>query len=203
MKINPWIFRNYDIRGIVDKDLDAKKVEAIGKAYGTFLRRRKIRQAVVGRDCRLSGREFQKAFTNGLRTTGVDIIDLGMVMTQMVYYGQYHFSTNGCAMITASHNPYNFNGFKLGVGFSRTTQFEEVDEIREYVEKENFYKSRERGKVTKADIKEDYFNDVLKRVRIKMKAMCTCYCNMDWNFITQGVQPRGQRDYCIYNIYIQ
>ncbi|OIO07457.1 phosphomannomutase [Candidatus Falkowbacteria bacterium CG_4_9_14_3_um_filter_36_9] len=169
MKINPEIFRNYDIRGIVDKDLNIKNVEAIAKAYGTFLNRRKIRQAVVGRDCRLSGKDFTKAFIKGLTATGVDVIDLGMIMTQMMYYGQYRFQVNGGVMITASHNPFNFNGFKLGVGFSKTTEMEEVQEIRKYVENENFFISEKKGKITKADIKEDYFNDVLKRIRLKKK----------------------------------
>src|SRR3989344_4911282 len=135
MKINPFIFRNYDIRGIVDVDLDAKKVECIGKAYGTFLRRRKIRQAVVGRDCRLSGEEYQNALIKGMTAVGVDVIDLGMVMTQMVYYGQYRFQTNGGVMVTASHNPWNFNGFKMAVGYSRTTETTDVEEIRSIVEK--------------------------------------------------------------------
>ncbi len=126
MKVNPFIFRNYDIRGIVDKDLNPQLIEAIGKAYGTFLLRRKIRQAVVGRDCRLSGEEYKAAFIKGLTSTGVDAIDIGMVMTQMMYYGQYRFTSNGGAMITASQNPHNFNGFKLGVSFSRTTENDEV-----------------------------------------------------------------------------
>jgi phosphomannomutase/phosphoglucomutase len=169
MKVNPFIFRSYDIRGIAGQDLNVKNVEAIGKAYGTFLHRRKIRQAVVGRDCRLSGTEFMPAFVKGLASTGVDITNLGMVMTQMVYYGQYRFQINGGAMITASHNPKNFNGFKLAVGFSKTTETEEVREIRQYVETEKFYKTKETGKITRADIKEDYFNDVLKRVRLKRK----------------------------------
>ncbi|NQV09138.1 phosphomannomutase/phosphoglucomutase [Candidatus Woesearchaeota archaeon] len=169
MKINPFVFRNYDIRGIVDEDLDSKKVEAIGKAYGTLLRRRKIRQAVMGRDCRLSGEEFQAAFTKGLTAMGIDIIDLGIIMTQMMYYGQYRFQTNGGVMITASHNPYNFNGFKLGVGFSLTTGPEEVQEIRKTIEKESYFKSEETGKVVKKDITEDYYNDVLKRVKLKKK----------------------------------
>ena len=169
MQINPLIFRCYDIRGKVGIDLDAEKVEAIGKAYGTFLKRRKIRQAIIGRDCRLSGEEFQNAFIKGLTETGVDVIDIGMVMTQMVYYGQYRFQVNGGAMITASHNPFNFNGFKFGVGFSRTTEMEEVQELRNYVETEKFFKSDEKGRVTKADIREDYLNDVLKRIVLKKK----------------------------------
>jgi len=175
MKINPYIFRNYDIRGIVDKDLDVIKVEAIAKAYGSFLRRRKIRQAVVGRDCRLSGEEYAQAFVRGLTAVGVDVIDLGMIMTQMMYFSQYRFQTNGGVMITASHNPWNFNGFKMATGYSRTTETEEIDEIHNLTEKENFFKPEKPGTVNKLDDKakeafiSDYENDVLKRVVIKKK----------------------------------
>lgn len=169
MEINPLIFRNYDIRGVVDKDLDANKVEALGRAYGTFLRRRKIRQMVLGHDCRLSGKEYKEAFLKGVLTTGVDVVDLGMVMTQMVYFGQYRFQTNGGAMITASHNPWNYNGFKLGIGFSQTTGPEEVQELLSLVKSEKFFRDEKAGTVSNADIKEDYFYDVLKRVTIKKK----------------------------------
>lgn len=175
MKINPHIFRNYDIRGIAGTDLDAEKVEAIGKAYGSFLRKRKIGQAVVGRDCRLSGEEYLNALVRGLVLMGIDVIDLGEVMTQMVYFAQYRFQTNGGAMITASHNPWNFNGFKLATGFSRTTEIDEVQEIRALTETESFFKSDTQGIVTKLGggardaFIEDYANDVLKRVRFKKK----------------------------------
>ena len=140
MNINPYIFRNYDIRGIAGTDLDAEKVQVLGQAYGTFLQRRKIRQAVVGRDNRLSGEEYMEAFMRGLVATGVEVIDLGMVMTQMVYFAQYRFQTNGGVMITASHNPWNFNGFKLATGYSRTTGIAEVQEIRAVTETESFFK---------------------------------------------------------------
>ncbi len=169
MQINPLIFRNYDIRGIVDKDLNIEVVEAIGKAYGSFLRKRKIRQMVCGRDCRLSGEAYQKAFMKGVISTGVDIIDLGLIMTQMMYFAQYRFQTNGGAILTASHNPWNFNGFKLAIGYSQTTGPEEVAEIREMVEKDKYYVSDVKGVITTADIKEDYIKDVLKRVQIKKK----------------------------------
>lgn len=169
MKINPLIFRNYDIRGIVDVDLDITKVQAIGKAYGTFLRHRKIRQIVCGRDCRLSGLDYQKAFMTGVASTGVDIIDLGHVMTQMVYYGQYRFQTNGGAMLTASHNPWNYNGFKLAIAYSLTTGPEEVQELRKLTENEKFFVAPTPGKITVADIKEDYILDVLKRIQLKKK----------------------------------
>lgn len=172
MKINPFIFRNYDIRGIVDKDLDNKKVEALGRAFGTLLNKRKIHEIVAGRDSRLSGKEYQKAFVKGVLSTGINVIDLGEIMTQMMYYGQYRFQTNGGVILTASHNPWNYNGFKLGIGFSQTTGPEEIRELRRLVESEEFYQAEKPGKETKADkaqFIEDYYHDVLKRVRIKKK----------------------------------
>ncbi len=169
MQVNPYIFRNYDIRGIVDEDLNPDIVRAIAKAYGTFLCRRKIRQMVIGHDCRLTGEIYTKAFLEGVLSCGIDVIDIGHVMTQMVYYGQYRFQTNGGCMITASHNPKNFNGFKLAIGFSQTTGPEEVQELKELVENEKFFVGAKPGTVTTADIKEDYANDVLKRVDLKKK----------------------------------
>jgi len=169
MQVNPYIFRNYDIRGIAGEDLSDDIVRAIAKAYGTFLRRRKIRQMVIGRDCRLSGESYEKAFIEGVTSCGVDVVDLGHVMTQMVYYGQYVFQTNGGAMITASHNPKNFNGFKLAIGFSQTTGPDEVQELKELVENDKYFVSDKHGSVIQEDIKERYAVDVLKRVEIKKK----------------------------------
>lgn len=169
MKINHYIFRNYDIRGVVDVDLDESKVEAIGKAYATFLAKRKIHEIVSARDSRLSSRLYQEAFTRGVISCGIDVVNLGEAMTQMMYYGQYRFQTNGGVMVTASHNPWNFNGFKLGIGFSQTTGPDEVQEIKQIVENENFYVGETTGKVSEADIKEDYTRDVLKRIRLKRK----------------------------------
>jgi phosphomannomutase / phosphoglucomutase len=182
MKINPYIFRNYDIRGIADVDLNFEKVEAIGKAYGTFLRRRKIRQAVLGHDCRLSSEEYNKAFTSGLLSTGVDVIDLGLAMTQMTSFGQYRFQTNGGVMITASHNPWNYNGFKLATGFSRNTEIDEVQEIHQTVIKDTYFVPEKRGVLTRLDKKartqffEEYTQDMLKRIHLKKKFKVVVDC---------------------------
>lgn len=193
MKINPLIFRNYDIRGIVDVDLNVENVEAIGRAYGTFLRRRKIRQMVCGRDCRLSGESYQEAFIKGVLTTGVDVIDIGLIMTQMMYFAQYRFQTNGGAILTASHNPWNFNGFKLAIGYSQTTGPEEVQELRGYVENENYFISDKSGSVTKADVKNEYVNDVLKRVQLKKgyKVVVDSHCGTTGIFNPEILRKAG------------
>lgn len=175
MKFNPYIFRNYDIRGVAGVDLNPKKVEIIGRAYGTFLQRRKIRQAVVGRDCRLSGKAYATALIKGLTAGGVDVIDLGIVMTQMVYFGQYYFQVNGAAMITASHNPAKFNGFKFATGYSRTTETEDVQEIRTIAERERFFIPDRQATVKvlgareRATFSRDYTKDILKRVSIRRR----------------------------------
>lgn len=169
MEINPLIFRNYDIRGKVPEDLTNDKVLALAKAYGTFLRRRKIRQAVVGYDCRLSSDDFAKQFIQGLTEMGVDIINIGMVMTQMMYFAQYRFQANGGVMITASHNPYNYNGFKLAVGFSKTTEQDEIQELKQLAQSEKFFKTDKKGTVINKDVTEEYYADVLKRVDIRKK----------------------------------
>ena len=169
MKINPYVFRGYDIRGVVGKDFDNEKVEAIGKAYGTFLRRRKIRHAVAGHDCRLSAKEYHPAMIKGMRSAGINVIDLGMVMTQMVYYPQYRYQTNGGVMLTASHNPANYNGMKLAIGYSQTTGPEEVMEIKKIVDEDKYFVSGEPGGFEKRDVTEDYYEDVLKRIALKKK----------------------------------
>src|SRR3990167_10966917 len=169
MKINPNIFRNYDIRGVVDKDLDTEIVEEIGRAYGTFLRRRKIRHAVAGCDCRLSGPAYKTATIKGMRSVGINVIDLGMVMTQMMYYAQYRFQTNGGIMITASHNPSNYNGMKLAMGYSQTTGPEEKQEIRKIIEQENYFQYDEEGDYEENNVTKDYSNDLLKRIVLTKK----------------------------------
>lgn len=169
MKINPFIFRNYDIRGIVEKDLDKEKVEILGKAYGTFLVKRKIFQAVAGKDSRLSGKTYLDSFISGVTSCGVDVINIGEVMTQMMYFAQYRFQTNGGVMITASHNPWNYNGFKLATGYSETTGPNEIAELKSLAENENFVVASTRGKILSADVKEDYFKDIAKRINLKRK----------------------------------
>src|SRR5258708_5291406 len=101
--INPEIFRGYDIRGIVDKDLNSDVYFTLGKAYATFLYERRITEVVVGRDVRLTSEEYQKAFMEGLMDSGLDVIDIGLTLSQILYFSQYHFLTKGAGMVTASH----------------------------------------------------------------------------------------------------
>ncbi|MFA6492795.1 MAG: phosphomannomutase/phosphoglucomutase [Patescibacteria group bacterium] len=167
MKINPYIFRGYDIRGIAGKDLNAEIVETIGKAYGTWLNKKGVKTAVVGADCRLSSDEYRQSVIKGLVSTGIDVFDIGMTLVQIVYYGQYHFNTKGFVMISASHNPAEYNGFKMGSDFSQTIGTEEIQEIKKLADEGQFIKGS--GKVTKADISEAYLNKILEKIKIDRK----------------------------------
>ncbi len=169
MEINSFIFRNYDIRGKVPDDLDAEKAEAIGRAYGTFLRRRGIGSAVVGRDCRISSPSFEQAYIRGLLSVGVDVVDIGMVLTQMVYFAQYYLKFPGATMITASHNPATFNGFKMATGYSQTTMPADIEEIKKIVTEDDFFSETKKGKLTFLNIKDFYVEDLLKRVNLTKK----------------------------------
>jgi len=111
--INKEIFREYDIRGIVDRDLTSETVELLGKGIGTYLLQSGIRHAVVGRDCRLSSPGFATSLNSGLISTGIDVVDVGVVTTPELYFSMFHFDISGGVMITGSHNPPDFNGFKV------------------------------------------------------------------------------------------
>ena len=119
MTVARGIFRQYDIRGVVGADLTDEAAQAVGRAYGALLKERGISGAVaVGRDNRPSGAALRDAFVQGLTGTGVDVIDLGVVPTGVVYWSLHNLPVVGGIQITGSHNPPEFNGFKLCVGTS-------------------------------------------------------------------------------------
>jgi phosphomannomutase/phosphoglucomutase len=112
------IFREYDIRGLVDQDLTEDAVRQVGRAVGSEVREKGGRRVVVGRDCRVSGPRFARAMTAGLNEVGVDVTDLGVVPTPLTYFAAATLPVDGLVMITGSHNPPEYNGLKVGVGKS-------------------------------------------------------------------------------------
>ncbi|ACL24881.1 Phosphomannomutase [Chloroflexus aggregans DSM 9485] len=111
--LNPTIFRAYDIRGIVEVDLDEGIYELLGRAAGTLFRNEGRRRMVVARDARLSSPRFQAALMEGLRATGMDVLDIGMVATPVMYFAVEALGADAGAIVSASHNPPEFNGLKL------------------------------------------------------------------------------------------
>jgi phosphomannomutase / phosphoglucomutase len=172
--INPEIFRGYDIRGITDKDLNVDVYYTLGRAYATFLTQRRIKQAAVGRDNRLPSEKFQNAFQAGLNDGGIDVFDIGLSLSQITYYSCYHFQIKGATMITASHNPAEYDGMKLSVGYSDTMVSKEIQELRQIAEKGEF--SQGKGTITKVDIYLDYQKHILKHFSLTKK----------WKVVVEG-----------------
>lgn len=159
------VFRGYDLRGVVGTELDDERVELLGKAYATWLLRRNVYDCVVGFDSRESSPRFRDALIKGLTESGVSVYDIGMTLSQICYFAQYYYRTRGMVMITASHNPKEYNGFKFGTGFSETMVTEEIIEFRELVRSGDFIQSEKKGTVKKEDIFSIYKKDLKRRVR--------------------------------------
>ena len=168
MKINPYIFRGYDLRGLVGTDLSPEIAEHLGKAYGTYLRRRGITALVVGRDSRATGPAYSEALIKGLMWAGADVVDIGMTLVGTFYWAQYFLNRRGGVYVSASHNPPEYNGFKFANDFSETLVSDGIQELRKMVEEED-YEKNEGGNSTARDIRDDYYKDILKCVPLSGK----------------------------------
>jgi phosphomannomutase/phosphoglucomutase len=114
--MNPHVFRQYDIRGHADRDLTSDFALALGRSLGTFFARRNLRRIGVGRDCRLSSPRLRDALCDGLMRCGIQVVDIGIGPTPLLYFAVHHFDLDGGVQITGSHNPPDENGFKMMVG---------------------------------------------------------------------------------------
>jgi phosphomannomutase/phosphoglucomutase len=137
--LSPTIFREYDIRGLVDRDLTEEAVHRVGLALGTMVRRAGGRAVVVGRDCRESGNRFAGRVIDGLEATGIDAVDVGVVPTPLTYFAAQVLPVDGLCMITGSHNPPEYNGLKVGVG-KTTLHGAGIQELRRLAESGEFAK---------------------------------------------------------------
>lgn len=153
--ILPSIFRAYDIRGVVDEDFDPDWVEVLGQACGTYFLRKGFSQAVVGHDCRNSSPEYQARLTAGLLSTGVDVVFLNMVPTPVFYFAIKHLGRHAGVMVTASHNPPEFNGFKVWCG-STTIHTDEIRAIYDIMASGNFETGQ--GLASEHDIVPSYLD---------------------------------------------
>jgi phosphomannomutase/phosphoglucomutase len=164
--IDPGIFRAYDIRGIVGKTLDIGVAEAIGRAVGSLMQEQGANDIVIGRDGRLSGPDLVAGLTEGLRKAGRNVIDIGMVPTPVVYFGTYHLHT-GCGIaVTGSHNPPDYNGFKIMVG-GRTLAGDDITGLYERIAGNRLYTAEAPGTMAQRDIGDDYVNRIASDVQIE------------------------------------
>ena len=175
VKVNPSIFRPADIRGLVREDeLSVQAAGLVAKAYGTFLRKHNIHEVVVGRDSRPSSEPINEAVLDGLLSTGCNVVGIGTVLTPIVYWAQYYLKVDGAVMITGSHNPPDWNGFKLAKGLGYTISGEEVQEIRQIIDRGAFEEGR--GSYREEDVVEAYFEDTVSRCKFvrPLKVVIDC-----------------------------
>jgi len=160
MQVNPAIFRGYDLRGLVDTDLSVEIAEHLGKAFGTYLKRNGITQAVVGRDSRESSPAYSEALISGLAWAGVDVIDIGMLLVGCFYWAQHYLQREGGVYVSASHNPPEFNGFKFANGYSETLVSDGMAELLRLVQEEDYEQGEQPGKVEVQNILPAYYDDI-------------------------------------------
>ncbi len=151
--MNPEIFREYDIRGVVDKDLTDEGVVLIGKGFGTYLRSENRSRVSVGRDCRLSSEHYRDLVIEGLLAAGCDVVDIGVCPTPVFYFSIRQLKREGGIMVTASHNPPEYNGFKLCRGYD-TLFGEQIQKLRQIIERGNFAEGH--GSTETADVIAPY-----------------------------------------------
>ena len=161
--INPQIFREYDIRGIVGKDLTPDTVTSIGKAIGTYIKRSGGKTLVIGKDVRTNSEEFRKILSSALNSTGCDVIDIGMVPTPMTYFALHHFKADGGVMITGSHNPPEFNGFKISQGV-HSLYGEKVQQLKKLIQANDFETGN--GNTKQQDVIGDYMDKICSLLKI-------------------------------------
>lgn len=162
--MNPDVFREYDVRGIVDKDLTPDFVYLLGRAIGTHALKSGARKLALGRDCRLSSELFQDALGSGIRSTGIDVTDIGLCATPMLYFAIRHLHMDGGVMVTGSHNPPDFNGFKICIG-PDTIYGQQIQELRKIIELRAYEDGI--GKYCQQEITGVYLDHIFTNVRVK------------------------------------
>jgi len=160
--MNKNSFRAYDIRGIADVDLDNETVELIGKAYGTTMKRKGFKTVSVGRDIRLTSERIKNALVKGIMSTGINVIDVGIAPTPLVYFSIVELKTDGSVMITGSHNPIEYNGLKLNEGLL-SLYGEQIQDLRRLIEKKDFVQGE--GTLTQSEIVPAYQQMLRDRIK--------------------------------------
>ncbi|CAG0963801.1 partial phosphomannomutase / phosphoglucomutase, partial [Rhodocyclaceae bacterium] len=169
----PEIFKAYDIRGIVGQTLTRDAVYSIGRAIGSEARARKVKTVVVGRDGRLSGPELSRALMEGICASGVDVADIGMVPTPLGYFAAHHLKTGSAVMVTGSHNPPDYNGFKIMLA-GDTLHSTAITALRTRIVEGRLATGS--GRITRVDVRQDYLERIVSDVKLsrKMKIVVDC-----------------------------
>ena len=173
MQLNQNIFRANDIRGIAYEDLTEEVVQSLGRALGSEAIDRNIQKFIIGRDGRLSSPEIFDWLSSGIMSTGCNVIDIGIVTSPMFYHSTYELNSSSGVVITGSHNPGNYNGFKI-VFNNHSTSSEEILNLKQRILEENFREGK--GASEKEDIKESYINRILESINLNKSLNISIDC---------------------------
>ena len=165
--LNPFIFRAYDVRGKVGIDITPEVFDPVGRAFGTLVRRRGGRTVALGMDNRVSSRALKDAFGAGMLSSGLDVVDIGVNHTPLLYFATAHWRLDGGATVTGSHNPASDNGVKMVHAGAAPLSEEEISGLFITIEAGDF--ERGAGRLTTRDPREDYFNAVTAHVRLERR----------------------------------
>ena len=164
MNINKYIFRGYDIRGVYPNDLNKDVAYIIGRSFGTYVSKMGKKTCIVGRDNRYSSLELASFLIEGILSTGVDVIDLGLVTTPMYYYACILKNNPTGIMVTASHNPKDDNGFKFAFDERGNARGEMIEEFRDFTFKGEFINGE--GKLSNYDVRDEYIKLMLDNISL-------------------------------------
>src|SRR4030095_15152223 len=162
--LNPHVFRAYDVRGLVGSDINPDVFRQVGRAYATMIRRNGGRRIAVGRDNRLSSKDLKVALAEGARAAGVDVVDIGVVTTPILYFATAHWKLEGGANITGSHNPIEYNGVKMVHPGAAPLSEDEIQGLRATIERGDYESGA--GGVSERSPREDYFETIARLIRL-------------------------------------
>jgi phosphomannomutase/phosphoglucomutase len=163
-RMQAGIFREYDIRGLVDKEIKDDDVLLLGRTIGTYMDQRGVKRITLGRDCRLSSDRYRDLMLEGLLSTGRQVIDIGVCPSPLLYFSVWHYKADGAVMITASHNPGDYNGFKIMLG--KSTLFgADIQDIYTLSQSGPFTSGR--GKSGQAEIIGPYIDEVCQIIKLE------------------------------------
>ena len=171
--INKYIFREYDIRGKVVDDFPSHVVTLLGQAFGTFVKRNGFSEIALSGDIRLTTPDLMVQFKEGVLSTGIDVINLGLLPTPTNYYSMFKLGVGGAVQITGSHNPPEFNGFKMSMD-RKAVYGDSIQTLRKYIEDNDFEIGT--GSEIKHDIRADYKAMIIEKINIArpMKVVMDC-----------------------------
>ena len=173
MQLNQNIFRANDIRGTAYEDLTEEVVQSLGRALGSEAIDRNIQKLIIGRDGRLSSPKIFDWLSSGIMSTGCNVIDIGIVTSPMFYHSTYELNSSSGVVITGSHNPRDYNGFKI-VFNNHSTSSEEISNLKKRILEEDFKKGK--GAFKKEDIKESYINRILDSINLNKNLNISIDC---------------------------